>query len=296
MSEQTPIVDGVVIGWDEARAANLANWEDRVPIHVGSYGIDALADDPARISHVVAIDAPVLLAELGRADLHGLTLCHLQCHIGTDTVSLARLGATVTGVDFSPSALEQARALAARIGVDAHWVCTDVLDAKAAVDADAATDATFDVVYTSIGTIGWLADLETWARQVEALLAPGGVFFIRDGHPMLYAIDEATMPPQVAFRYFPDGTALQMDEQGTYLGDGPVAHTRTYEWPHPLSEVVTVLLKAGLQIARLEEGRTLPWRFSDHMIERADGDFEFPAPYDKVIPCTFTLVARKPAA
>lgn len=293
MSDESPIIDGISIGWEDARAANLANWEDRVPIHAVAYGFDALVDNPGKLSSVVATDAPVLLGELGRESLDGLAVCHLQCHVGTDTLSLARLGARVTGVDFSPSALREADALAARMGIKARWVCSDVLEARAAIDAAVGPEELFDVVYTSIGTIGWLGDLTTWAEQVAALLKPGGTFYIRDGHPMLYALDERVWPPAVAFRFFPDGTAQQMDEEGTYAGEGSLNHTRTYEWPHPLSEVVTVLLTAGLSITRLDEGRTLPWQFSEHMAQRADGDFEFPSPYDMRIPCTFTVVARK---
>ncbi len=119
-----------------------------------------------------------------------------------------------------PAALASARALADRLGVEATWVETDVLDARAAVTGD------FDVVYTSIGTICWLDDLDRWAAQVAALLRPGGVFFIRDGHPALYALDEDADELVARHRYFADGTAQQWDDAGTYAGDGTVANTR----------------------------------------------------------------------
>ncbi len=290
-------VDGVDIPWEEARRANLANWEDRVPLHVEAYHTAALRRDPDHLSSVVRTDLEALLPHLPTKSLRGVDLCHLQCHIGTDTVSLARAGAQVTGIDFSPAALDAAVALAADCGVNADWIQTDVLDARAAVDRHLGTTRQFDVVYTSIGTIGWLNDLDRWARQVASLLNPGGVFYIRDGHPMLLALDEDAPNLTLRYRYFGDGRAIQWDEGGTYVGDGTVAHTRTYEWPHPLSEVVTVLLRQGLELVALEEGRTLPWQFSPRMrpvSDEPDADFEWPADERDVVPCTFTLIARRP--
>ncbi|WP_084074128.1 bifunctional 2-polyprenyl-6-hydroxyphenol methylase/3-demethylubiquinol 3-O-methyltransferase UbiG [Demequina sp. NBRC 110052] len=288
-------VDGVDVGWEEARAANLANWEERVPLHVEGYGIEAFAEDPAHVSTVVRDDLPYLLPHLPDASLAGLELCHLQCHIGTDTVSLARAGARVTGVDFSPAALRAAASLAETLGIDARWIETDVLDSRAAVDAELGPESCFDVVYTSIGTITWLRDLGTWARQIAALLKPGGVFYIRDSHPMLFTLDERRDDLTVAFRYFGDGRPMQWDDASTYVGEGTVQATRTYDYPHSLSEVVTVLLEAGLTLEAMHEGRTLPWQFAPRMIQRADGEYEWPGDEADRVPCTFTLVARKPA-
>jgi 2-polyprenyl-3-methyl-5-hydroxy-6-metoxy-1,4-benzoquinol methylase len=278
--------DHVDIDWEHARAANRANWDDRVPIHEGAYGVEAFAD-PDHRSDVVRDDLPALTPWLPGGSLAGLDVCHLQCHIGTDTVSLAREGARVTGVDFSPPALASAAALAERLGVEVTWVETDVLDARAAVTGD------FDVVYTSIGTICWLADLDRWAAQVAALLRPSGVFYIRDGHPALYALDEDADELVTRYRYFPDGTAQQWDDPGTYLGEGTVAHPRTYEWPHPLSEIVNALLGAGLRIRRLDEGRTLPWQFSPRMEPTGDGSWAWPETERDRLPTTYTIVATR---
>ena len=294
MSEASA-VDGVDVGWEEARAANLANWEERVPLHVEGYGVEAFAADPEHVSTVVRDDLPYLLPHVPGASLAGLELCHLQCHIGTDTVSLARAGARVTGVDFSPAALRAAANLAETLGIDARWVETDVLDSRGAVDAALGADAVFDVVYTSIGTITWLRDLGTWARQIAALLKPGGVFYIRDSHPMLFTLDERRDDLTVAFRYFGDGRPMQWDDASTYVGEGTVQATWTYDYPHSLSEVVTVLLEAGLTLEAMHEGRTLPWQFAPRMVQRADGEYEWPGDEADRVPCTFTLVARKPA-
>ena len=294
MSDQP--IDGVDIGWQEARAANLANWEDRVPLHVEAYQTNALRTDPAHLSSVVKADLASLLPHLPGQSLEGLDVVHLQCHIGTDTVSLARAGARVTGVDFSPAALEAAALLAEDLGVQADWIETDVLEARAAVDRQLGAERHFDVVYTSIGTITWLHDLELWAQQVAALLKPGGTFFMRDGHPMLMTLDEERPDLTMRYRYFGDGRALQWDEDGTYVGDGKVTHTRTYEWPHPISEVVTVLLRQGLTVLALEEGKTLPWQFAPRMEPlpgAVDTDFQWPEHERDLVPCTFTIVARR---
>lgn len=288
-------VDGVDVGWEAARAANLANWEERVPLHVRDYGIEAFTKDANHLSTVVRDDLPYLLAHLPGESLKGLDLCHLQCHIGTDTVSLARAGARVTGVDFSPTALEAAAHLAATLGIDARWIETDVLDSRAAVDKALGADAGFDVVYTSIGTITWLQDLEVWAQQIASLLKPGGVFYIRDSHPMMFTLDEGRDDLAVTFRYFGDGRPTQWDDPGTYVGEGRIESTRTYDYPHPLSEVVMVLLNAGLTLEAMHEGRTLPWQFAPRMVQRPDGEYEWPGDEADRVPCTFTLVARRPA-
>ncbi|WP_420176151.1 class I SAM-dependent methyltransferase [Luteococcus sp. OSA5] len=282
---ETPQATDVTIAWDEAREANRLNWDDRASLHEDSYGIEAYVEDPGRISPQVVGDLAVLREHLGSQGVDGLDLLHLQCHIGTDTLSWARCGARVTGLDQSGASLDVARRLVARTGEEVTWVQADALAAREAVAGD------FDVVYTSIGAICWLDDLGVWARQIAALLRPGGVFYIQDGHPMLFALEEVGANPRVVFRYFPTGAAQQWDDPGTYLGDGTVEHQRSYEWPHSLSEVIGSLLTAGLVLEHFDEGQTLPWRFSPAMVE-TDAGWVWPTP-DR-IPCTFTIVARKP--
>lgn len=275
----------VSIDWESARRANYDNWNDRVPLHEAAYGLDRY-DDPSHLSDVVRDDLPALERFLPQQSLTGLDLCHLQCHIGTDTVSLARAGANVTGVDFSGPALRVAAGLAARAGVQARWIETDVLDARATVDGD------FDVVYTSIGTITWLEDLSRWAEQIHGLLRPGGIFYIRDGHPALYALDEDAPDLTTRYPYFGDGRAQLWDDASTYVGDGTVEHSRTYEWPHPLSEIIGVLLANGMRLLHFDEGRTLPWQFSPRMVEVAGG-YAWAESERDLIPCTYTIVAQR---
>lgn len=278
----------VEIGWEQARETNRRNWDNRAQVHEAAYGLERFAD-PDFISSVVSDDARVLREHLGPGGLKGLDLIHLQCHLGTDTVSLARLGATVTGLDFSPASLAVARRLAEDAGAKITWVDSDVLAARSAVEGH------FDVVYTSIGAITWLKDLEVWAQQISALLRPGGVFYIRDGHASLYSLDEDAPDLRIAHAYFGDGRAQRWDNEFTYAGEGKLEHTESFEWPHPVSEVVTVLLRGGLVLERFDEGATLPWRFSGRMVEVAPGRYAWPAPERNRVPCTFTLVARKPS-
>ena len=163
------------------REVNRASWDERAPAHAASpgYGIQRFVDDPAHLSDVVRFDLPLL------GDVAGLRGVHLQCHIGTDTLSLARLGAAMTGLDFSPAALVEARALAARTGTDISFVQADVYDAVAVLEAES-----FDLVFTGIGALCWLPDVGRWAATVAGLLRPGGRLFLREGHPMLWSLDD----------------------------------------------------------------------------------------------------------
>ncbi len=192
----------------------------------------------------------------------------------------------MTGVDFSSSALASAASLAKHLSLDGTWVETDVLDARAAVTGD------FDLVYTSIGTINWLPDLDRWATQITGLLRAGGTFYIRDGHPVLYGLDEHADGLHMRYPYFNTGHAQVWDEETTYAGNGTVEHPRTYQWAHPLSDILNSLIKAGLQILRVDEGTTLPWKFSPRMVQVPDG-FAWPETERDLVPCTYTIIARK---
>lgn len=169
-------------GAGEYLTINRANWDERAPIHETSpdYDRERFLRDPAAISDVVAFDRPRL------GDLTGQRAVHLQCHIGTDTLSLARLGAQVVGLDLSPASLAAARRLAADTGTAIPFVESDVYGAPEAL----AEHGPFDLVYTGIGAIGWLPSIDRWAQTVAALLRPGGRLFIREGHPVLWSLDD----------------------------------------------------------------------------------------------------------
>lgn len=277
---------------DDARATNWRNWEERVAVHADSdaYGLHRYVDDPGHLSDVVAIDRDVL------GPLDGLDVVHLQCHIGTDTVSLGRLGAaTVTGYDFSPSALAVARDLAIRCGVSAEFVEGELYDAVERLGSQR-----FDLVYTGVGALCWLPDIAGWARVVAGLLRPGGRLFLREGHPVLWSLDHERSDDElvVRFPYFETAEPVALDEPGTYTdGDATaIVHTATAEWNHGLGEIVTALLDAGLRLTRLVEHRELAWNGLPELLhDRGDGWFVATDPkVGERLPLMYTLEARRP--
>jgi SAM-dependent methyltransferase len=232
---------------------NRANWDERAPAHAASadYAVEQYVADPTFIGDVVRFDRPRL------GDLTGVRGIHLQCHIGTDTISLSRLGARMTGVDFSSASLDQARRLVERSGDEVDFVRSDVYDAVAAVRGEQ-----FDLVFTGIGALCWLPSIRRWAKVVGDLLRPGGRLFLREGHPMLWSLDETILDGElvVAYPYFEREEPTVFDEEGTYVEtDVEFEHTLTHEWNHGLGELITALLDNGLRITALEEHDSVPW-------------------------------------
>ncbi|MGH1489533.1 MAG: class I SAM-dependent methyltransferase [Acidimicrobiales bacterium] len=271
-----------------AMAANLANWNARVPIHLGpnGYEIDRLVEDSAAISDVVKFDQRYL------GDLTGCDLVHLQCHLGTDTISLARLGASITGLDFSADALVSARDLAERCGIEARFVESNVYDAVEALGR------TYDFVYTGVGAINWLPDIGRWGETVAALLEPGGRFHITEGHPvaMIFSEDATLENMAIDFPYFEGSPPMRWNDPTTYKGDGEVTSPESVEWAHNLGAVVQALIDAGLVIDRLEEHQELAWPFLPWMepVPDRDGWYRFPEPLRQSVPLAFTIQAHKP--
>ncbi|OXM63807.1 class I SAM-dependent methyltransferase [Amycolatopsis vastitatis] len=232
-------------------AVNKANWDERAVLHAASpdYGFARYVADPAHLSGVVRFDRPRL------GDLTGLRAVHLQCHIGTDTVSLSRLGASVTGLDFSGAALAQARRFAATAGASIDFHEANVHDAVEVLGA-----GRFDLVYTGIGALCWLPSAARWASVVAGLLRPGGRLFIREGHPMLWSLDERTDLAVPRFPYFEHAEPLVFDDPGTYVSvDRPLEHSVTHEWNHSLGEIITALLDHGLTLTGFTEHDSVPW-------------------------------------
>ena len=263
---------------------NRANWNERAGLHVASpdYEAERFAADPEHLSAVVRFDLPRL------GDITGLRAVHLQCHIGTDTLSLARLGAQMSGLDFSPSSLEQARRLAARCGTDIDYVEASVYDA-----ATALPPASFDLVYTGIGALNWLPRIDDWARNVAALLKPGGRLFLREGHPMLLALDEDCQDELVVrLPYFERAEPMVWDDDSTYVQtDQALTATVTHEWNHGLGEVISALLHHGLEITGLEEHDSIPWEaLPGQMVLGEDGEWRLQRDRWR-LPLSYTLHA-----
>ncbi|MFI7318141.1 class I SAM-dependent methyltransferase [Streptomyces venezuelae] len=265
------------------RETNRRRWDERVPLHLASdyYGLDAFraGKDPLRDHE---------LAEVG--DVRGKSLLHLQCHIGLDTLSWARHGASrVVGLDFSEPAVEAARELAAELGLtpeQATFVAADVYDA-----AEAVPDAAYDIVYTGVGALGWLPDIQRWAETAASLVAPGGFLYLSEFHPLTDILDDAT-GSRVEHDYFARDAWID-DTPGGYADTTtPTVHNRTVEWQHPIGDVVSALAAAGLRIEFLRErDQTLFERFG--ALELRDGVYRFPADRPR-IPLMYSLRASRP--
>lgn len=273
---------------DDYVATNRATWDARVDAHVIAYGAEAFADDASAVTGVVSRDLSLMAPFLPNATVAGLALLHLQCHIGTDTLSWARLGAEVTGLDFSGEAVRAAQGLAARAGIPALFVESPVENAPAVLQRH------FDVVYTSIGVITWLPDLNAWAAAVFASLRPGGLFHVRDGHPVLYMLDYERDDGDLVMThpYFSSGGPQRSDAGLTYMVEESGTQMTTYEWEHPLSEIVQALVSAGLELLSFQEHADIPWRALPGMVAGELG-YTLPTRSERV-PLSFSITARRP--
>ncbi len=252
---------------DAYREANRGLWDAWTRINLASamYDVEAFAAGRGRDLDPVA--------RAGPGDVRGKSLLHLQCHFGMDTSCWARHGATVTGVDFSAEAIAAARALAARMAVPARFIQSDLYELPGALDGR------FDVVFTSHGVLGWLPDLEGWARLIARYLVPGGTFFIVEAHPVLMCFDDRTAEPalRLLHPYFHGPEPIRVEHAGCYSDPTAAMTSVEHVWLHPLSTIMGALLRAGLRIEAYEEYPFLSWRFFPWMEQGADGWWRLPA-------------------
>ena len=226
---------------------------------------------------------PYELEELG--DVTGKKLLHLQCHFGLDTVAWAKRGAQATGVDFSPRSIELAQRLAREVGLTdrANFVCSDVYGLPEVLDER------FDIVYTSLGVLAWLPDLDRWARVIEHFLEPGGTFYVAEYHPFPIVFDDEAgiVQPRIRNRYFPGSEPQEF--KGEEMGEEFVI----YGWPYSLGGVVSALAGAGLRIDFLHE---FPYSESQHirfLEPKADGNWGLPDAVEGELPLLFSVRAIK---
>ncbi len=259
---------------------NRALWDERVPIHVASefYDVEAFLAGASALR-------PFELDEVG--DVDGLTLVHPQCHFGLDTLSWARRGAHVTGLDFSHPAILAARELANRAGLRAEFVHANVYDAVRALEG-----RRFDIVYTGIGAIVWLPDVDRWASTMADLLVPGGRLYLAEFHPITEVFGEHDLT--VTESYFNRGPKVY-DEPGTYADlSAETTNNRSVEWQHSIGEVVSAIAGAGLRIEFLHEHEftlTPRWPF----LERGEDHTYRMPPNLGALPLMYSLRARSPA-
>jgi SAM-dependent methyltransferase len=256
---------------------NRANWDDRAAVHASS----AFYDLPGFLTGGDTL-RPFEVAELG--DVSGRSLLHLQCHMGQDTLSWARRGARVTGLDFSAAAITTARSLAEQTGLAdrARFVVADVHDAPEALGGER-----FDIVYTGLGALCWLPDLSHWARTVAALLAEHGVLYLAEFHPVTEMLGDDGL--SIEADYF--RTAGQTwDEPTTYTDGPPLTHTVSVQWQHTLGEIVTAITRAGLRLEFLHEHDTTLFERFPVLRRDAEGVYRFPEGSPR-IPLMFSLRA-----
>lgn len=267
--------------WNEL---NRHHWDERVPVHVRSTFYDVEGFVAGRPSL-----EPFEVEELG--PLGDLRLAHLQSHLGLDTLDLVRLhpGLTAVGLDFSEPAVEEASALAARIGLSdrCSFVVGDVLAATSVLEP-----SSFDVIYTGKGAISWLNDLDTWASQCFALLRSGGFLYVSEFHPVGYVL--STSSPTVADDYFRTDPWVD-DEPGTYADPtATTVHNIAVCWNHPLPSIFSALLSAGFELRFFHEYDYTLFRLNDWLVEGEDGRFRWPDAGAR-LPLMFSLKAYRPA-
>lgn len=263
---------------------NKAAWNKRTAVHKDSTFYD-LASFKNGTSSLTKIE----LEELG--DVKGKRLLHLQCHFGMDSMSWAREGAMVTGVDLSDKAIDLAREIAAELNIPADFICANVYDLKDAskVPSLEGSKEAFDIVFTSYGTIGWLPDLDIWADTISHFLRPGGTFYIADFHPVLWMMDENFT--HIKYDYFNTGTITE-EISGTYTDRSAPIRSTEHGWNHPFSEIFNALIKQGLVIQQFNEFPYSPYNCFNNMEQSADKMWRIKGMEEKM-PMMYSIKAIK---
>ncbi|SRR6266568_1419668 len=262
---------------------NRRSWDERAAIHArdttGFYTLDRFRAGESALHGIEA-------AELG--DVRGKRVLHLQCHIGLDTLRLARLGAVVTGLDFSGAAVEAARRLSEETELKADFV-------QGTVDeAPRPTPGPFDLVFTTWGALCWLPDMGNWARVIASVLALGGELYCADAHPSFLILEEVAgrLVPTYDFQT-PADRPQEFDNATTYTGDPTVlTHRSTREWIHSLSTILGALIDAGLTITMFREHEVLPWQGVPMLVPTPDRRWRLPDGHPR-IPLSFSVRAQK---
>ena len=256
--------------------ANKDGWNKRTAVHKASAFYDVETFKKGRSSlNAIEVD------EVG--DVKGKSLLHLQCHFGMDTMSWARAGATVTGIDISDEAISHAKEINTELNLNAQFICCNVYDTAMYVKEQ------FDIVFTSYGTIGWLPDLKPWATMIASKLKPGGFFYIADFHPTLWMFDD-TME-KLNYSYFND-EVIVTEQQGTYTDrNAPIMQTE-YGWNHPFAEIFDALITKGLQIEFLHEYSFSPYNCFANTEQGADGMWRIKGMGNK-FPMMYSIKASK---
>lgn len=255
---------------------NKEAWNEKTAVHVHSdfYDMEGFLNGKSSLNQ---IETQLL------GNVSGLKILHLQCHFGQDTISLAKAGAEVTGIDLSDKAIETAIEIAGKMNVSATFICSDVYDLPQHLNEK------FDVVFTSYGTIGWLPDLDKWAKVISHFLKPDGRFVFAEFHPVVWMFDDSFK--NIAYSYFNVETIIE-NVEGTYAEKEAPLKNQTVSWNHPLSEVFSSLLQNGLQIDSFAEYDYSPYNCFNETEEFEPGKFRIKLLENK-IPMVYALAATK---
>ncbi|MBS1952168.1 MAG: class I SAM-dependent methyltransferase [Cytophagales bacterium] len=245
---------------------NRQSWNNRIETHLKSefYDLDNFLKGKNSLNDIE-------LNLLG--DIKGKTILHLQCHFGQDTISMGRLGANVTGIDLSDKAIESAKQIAKDTNSNAKFICCDIYDLPNHLDEK------FDTIFTSYGTIGWLPDLDKWAKIISKFINPSGQFVFVEFHPVVWMFDDNF--EEIGYRYFNSGAIVET-HSGTYADRTAELTLSEVWWNHSISEVLNSLIKNGLDIKSLDEFDYSPHNCFNKTIEFAPGKYRIEHLDDKI--------------
>lgn len=256
--------------------ANKQLWNQRTVVHKDSsfYNLEGFKKGETVLT-------PIELSELG--DVNGKSLLHLQCHFGMDSLDWARKGAKVTGIDLSDTAIGEAKKLNNELGLNADFVCCNVLDTSAQVKEE------FDIVFTSYGVIGWLPDLQPWAKVVAEKLKPGGLFYMAEFHPVVWMFDNDFTRIEYAYE---NREVIVTENEGTYTDRQADIKGKEYSWNHSISEVLNALIGAGLRLTMFNEYMYSPYPCFRNVTEFEKSKWHIQGLEGK-IPMVYSLKAEK---
>jgi 2-polyprenyl-3-methyl-5-hydroxy-6-metoxy-1,4-benzoquinol methylase len=255
---------------------NQALWNKRTAIHL----------DSSFYNKTGFINGDTVLTEIELKELdnvQGKSLLHLQCHFGLDTLNWARLGATVTGVDLSDAAIAEANKINEQLQLNAQFICSNVYDLLEN------NLGLYDIVYTSYGTIGWLPDLDRWAKVIANHLKQGGIFYMADFHPVVWMFDDNFT--QITYAY-DNKEMIVMENAPTYTEGGETIINKEYGWNHSISEILNALLQNGLELQFFNEHDFSPYSCFSNTVALTPKRWYIKG-LEKKIPMVYSLKARK---
>jgi SAM-dependent methyltransferase len=262
--------------FDNHLNTNKNLWNNKVAHHIES-DFYKMKDFLAGNTSLNAIELNLL------GNIEGKSVLHLQCHFGQDSISLAKLGAKVTAIDFSEIAIVKAKEFAMQTNTNVDFICCNIYDLPNLLNIK------FDVVFTSYGTIGWLPDISKWANIVSHYLKPNGQFVFAEFHPVIWMYDnDFTF---IQYNYFKDDPIIEL-ETGTYADRNADLIGESVTWNHSISEVLNALIKNGLSILEFNEFDYSPYNIFSKPVEFEKGKFRIENHGNK-IPIVYAILAQK---